>query len=64
MNYIKEIISSYIEDFFMLIGIAIFVLTTYEINIIAGKYLMAIIFISIGYKLSKKPRNKNPTERR
>nr|UVM81373.1 MAG: protein of unknown function DUF1056 [Bacteriophage sp.] len=63
MNLIKQFISSYSEDFFMLIGITIFVLTTYEISDVLGSYLLASIFVYIGYKLSKKPRNKNPTRK-
>lgn len=55
MNKFIKLISSYIEDIFIFIGVLILIINTYKINDVAGNYLLSVIFMLIGLFLSKKP---------
>lgn len=55
MNKLLKLISLYIEDIFIFLGLLLLVGTTYKINLLAGNYLLAVIFISIGIFIGKKP---------
>lgn len=54
-NKVIQLISSYIEDIFIFIGLLILIITTYKVNVVAGSYLLALIFILIGILISKRP---------
>lgn len=54
-NKVIQLISSYIEDIFIFIGLLILIMTTYKLNVVAGSYLLSVIFILIGILISKRP---------
>ncbi len=54
-NKLKELISLYLEDIFIFIGLIIVLFTTYRINTVVSNYLLGAIFILTGLIISKSP---------
>lgn len=54
-NKLLKIVSLYIEDIFILIGLIIVIFTTYKISTVVANYLLGAIFVILGLILSKRP---------
>lgn len=50
---IKEFLLNYIEDFFILTGLLLIIVTTFLINFYVGMYVLAIINIIAGVYFTK-----------
>lgn len=54
-GFLKGLLSKWIEDFFILAGIAIALVTTYEnFGTVIGNYSLSIVLVLIGLALAKK----------
>lgn len=51
-----KILSRFVEDIFIFIGLIIIVATTYSLNVLIGNYLLGVIFLIIGFILAKSVR--------
>lgn len=56
-NLIKvlKILSGYVEDFFIFIGLFLIIIATFIVNIIAGIYTLGFICLAIGFILARQP---------
>lgn len=50
----SNLLNHYLEDFFILTGLAILVGTTYYLDPIYGSYLLGAIFVVLGVLLAKR----------
>lgn len=54
-NKLRQLLSLYLEDIFIFIGLIIVIFITYKINVLAASYLLGAIFIISGLIISKSP---------
>jgi hypothetical protein len=50
---LSKILSKFVEDIFIFIGLTIIVATTYSLNVPIGNYLLGTIFLIIGFILAR-----------
>ncbi|MEK4199091.1 MULTISPECIES: hypothetical protein [Cytobacillus] len=58
ISFFTAFFTKWLEDFFIFVGVAVIVINTYlittvEVNIIAGNYLLGLILIILGVVLAK-----------
>ncbi|MBD7937144.1 hypothetical protein H9655_08880 [Cytobacillus sp. Sa5YUA1] len=58
VSFVTAFFTKWLEDFFIFVGVAVIVINTYlittvDVNIIAGNYLLGLILIILGVVLAK-----------
>jgi hypothetical protein len=54
-NFFKNLLTKWLEDFFIFIGITVLMATTYEkFGMIIGNYSLGFIFLVFGFLIAKK----------
>ena len=54
ITFIQSFFSKWLEDFFIAVGVAVVIYTTYQLSVIAGNYLFGVVFILTGIILAKR----------
>lgn len=52
--FLSSLLTAWLEDLFIFIGLAFIVYTTYTLNITTGHYLVGFIFLLLGFIFAKK----------
>lgn len=52
--FFSSLLTAWLEDLFIFIGLAFIVYTTYTLNVTAGHYLVGFVFLLLGFIFAKK----------